>query len=105
MAETIIFEDATRRDIKATSDGKRPDDPGYWESFRTEWKAGSVGANRQTIEDAAANALAANRALIQQAKPGTATAQASAAYDAVVALARQQNGIIRLLLNRLDGTN
>lgn len=57
----------------------------------------------------ARNAVATNRTFINGAKPGTAAAQASAAYDQAKALTQQNNVIIptllrtiRLLLNTLD---
>lgn len=61
--------------------------------------------NRATIEDQARAALAANRAFLATAKPGTAAAQASQAYDQTRALTRQMNGVLRLLLGQLDGTD
>jgi hypothetical protein len=56
--------------------------------------------NRDTIEAQAVAALARNRALIADANVTTAEAVA-----AVKDHARQLNGIIRLLLNDLDGTD
>lgn len=57
----------------------------------------------------ARNAVAGNTTYIQGAKPGTAAAQASAAYDQAKALSQQNNVIIptllrtiRLLLGALD---
>lgn len=47
MPEAIIFEDAERQIIRATSDDKAPGEPGYSESTRTVWKAGSRGDRRQ----------------------------------------------------------
>jgi hypothetical protein len=61
-------------------------------------------ANSTTIRDALAQALVNNRTFIDATKPATATAQASAAYDAAVRQARQINALIRLLLGLLDGT-
>jgi hypothetical protein len=61
--------------------------------------------NDETIRDRAVAALATNKAFIDSAKPGTAAAQASAAYDQTKALTRQVNGLIRLVLGRLDGTD
>lgn len=61
-------------------------------------------ATATTIRQQAQQALAGNRTFVQAAKPGTAAAQASAAYDQAVALSRQQNGLIRLLLGQLDAT-
>lgn len=61
--------------------------------------------NDETIRSQALAALTTNRAFITTAKPSTAAAQASAAYDAAKAQARQNNGVIRLLLGLLDGTD
>lgn len=55
--------------------------------------------NRQTIEQRAVVALQANRDFIAS----TPTAAQTAAQ--VKALTKQMNGIIRLLLNQLDGTD
>ena len=56
-------------------------------------------ANRLSIEDQAVKALATNKAYINS----TPTAAQTTAE--VKALARQVNGIIRLLLNKLDATD
>ena len=56
-------------------------------------------ANRDTIEQAARQALIDNRAFVAS----TPTAAQTTAH--VKALSRQVNGVIRLLLNQLDGTN
>jgi hypothetical protein len=56
-------------------------------------------SNRDGIEAAARGALAANRAFVAST-PTTAQATAQ-----VKALSRQVNGIIRLLLGQLDGTD
>jgi len=56
--------------------------------------------NEQQIRQAAANALATNRTYI--ARPTPTTAQTTAQ---VKDLSRQNNGIIRLLLAQLDGTD
>lgn len=61
--------------------------------------------NAITLRDRAEQALATNAAFIVAAKPATAAAQASAAYDASVRHARQINGVIRLLLGKLDATD
>lgn len=55
--------------------------------------------NRDSLRDQARNALGVNRTFIAAAKPSTAAAQASAAYDASVRHARQINRVIRLLLD------
>lgn len=75
--------------------------------------------NDRTLREQAETALAANRNIISgastviaKAKPGTAAAQASQAWDhtidlarAVRALADTQNKIIRLIIGRLEGTD
>lgn len=58
--------------------------------------------NRATIEQAARNALSANRTYVQQAQ---AAKTAGVVRDQVDALTRQNNGVIRLLLGLLDGIN
>lgn len=57
-------------------------------------------ANDETIRQQAQNALANNRTYAGLASP---TAAQTAAQ--VKALTRQMNGVIRLLLNQLDGTD
>jgi predicted dinucleotide-utilizing enzyme len=59
------------------------------------------GANRRAIEERAAQALAANRAFIALGTGATAAQNAAE----IRALARQMNGVIRLLLQDLDGTD
>lgn len=54
---------------------------------------------RQTIEDAARQALTSNRAFVASSPTAAQTAAQ------VKALSRQQNGIIRLLLGALDNTD
>lgn len=56
--------------------------------------------NRTTIEGQALNALQANRDFLALATPTNAQVLAQ-----VKALTRQNNGIIRLALNKLDGIN
>lgn len=56
--------------------------------------------NRTTLEQRAANALQTNRDFLALATPTNAQVVAQ-----VKALTRQNNGIIRLLLGRLDGTD
>lgn len=58
-------------------------------------------ANRETIKAQAAAAMDVNRTFIARGTANT-TAQVR---DQTVAQSRQLNGIIRLLLNQLDGTN
>lgn len=61
--------------------------------------------NSATLRDRAEQALATNRTFIAKAKPGTAAAQASDAYDQAKALSRQNVALIRLLLGKLEGTD
>lgn len=56
-------------------------------------------ANRSTIEDQARNAFAGNRTY------AASTPTAAQTTAQVKALSRQMNGVLRLLLNELDGTN
>jgi hypothetical protein len=56
--------------------------------------------NEATIRQQAAQALATNRTFLALASPTQAQTLAE-----VKALARQNNGIIRLLLNQFDGTD
>lgn len=56
--------------------------------------------NRTTIQQQAKNALANNRTFLGIATPNNAQALAQ-----IQALTRQNQGIIRLLLNQLDATN
>lgn len=56
--------------------------------------------NRDAIEQAARQALATNRTYVALASPSAAQTAAE-----VKALARQNNGVIRLLLGLLDGTD
>lgn len=56
--------------------------------------------NGKTIEQQARQALTANRTFLALTTPNNAQAIAQ-----VQALTRQTNGIIRLLLNELDGTD
>lgn len=60
----------------------------------------TANANRTTIQTQAINALATNRTFLAIASPTNAQNAAQ-----VKALTRQNNGIIRLLLNQLDGTD
>ena len=56
--------------------------------------------NADAIRATALNALAANRTYVALATPTAAQTTAQ-----VKALTRQMNGVIRLLLNQLDGTD
>ncbi len=67
---------------------------GHW----TGVEPSPADTNRATIEQQAANALAANRTYVAS----TPTAAQVAAQSKT--LSRQVNGIIRLLLQQLDGT-
>lgn len=60
----------------------------------------TANTNRATIQTQAATALDTNRTFLAIATPTNAQTLAQ-----VKALTRQNNGIIRLLLNQLDGTN
>ena len=66
----------------------------------TELAVRAEDTNADTLRSQALDALAANRTYIAIASPSAAqnTAQAKA-------LTRQMNGVIRLLLGRLDGTD
>jgi hypothetical protein len=57
------------------------------------------GGNEQTLRDQAEQALAVNRAFV------ASTPNQAQTLAHVKALSRQSNGIIRLLLDRLDGTD
>ena len=59
-----------------------------------------VVGNEATLRDRADQALAVNRAFLAISAPTNAQTVAQ-----VKALTRQQNGIIRLLLRKLDGTD
>jgi hypothetical protein len=57
------------------------------------------------LQDKAQAALTVNTAFVSAAKPGTAAAQASAAYDQTVRVTRECTALIRLALNLLDDTS
>lgn len=59
------------------------------------------GRNVDTLRARSAAALTANATFLAAAKPGTAAAQASAAYDQTVRLTKECNAVIRLLLGLL----
>jgi hypothetical protein len=86
---------ATRsRTVETYADGVRVD-------ARTETYTTPVEFdNEETIRDRAAQALATNRTYIALANPTTAQNTAQ-----VKALSRQMNGVVRLLLGLLDGTD
>jgi hypothetical protein len=69
-------------------------------SQQVDWKPGTTPANQQSLYQQAAAALATNRTYVALASP---TAAQTAAQ--VKALSRQNNGLIRLLLGLLDGTD
>lgn len=54
-----------------------------------------TSANQAALRDKAAAAVAANLAFLNTAKPATAAAQASAAYDQAKALTRQMNAVLK----------
>jgi hypothetical protein len=56
--------------------------------------------NEATIRQQAANALATNRTFLALSSPTNAQTLAE-----VKALARQMNGVVRLLINQFDGTD
>lgn len=60
--------------------------------------------NQATLQSRAQAALTANLNFVNQAKPGTASAQASQAYDAAVTLSKECTALIRLLLDLFDST-
>lgn len=60
--------------------------------------------NEKALREKAAQALTANTAFINAAKPNTAAQVASAAYDQTKVLTRECNAVIRLLLGALDDT-
>lgn len=95
MATTIIEETDDFQVVRRTSPA------GFTDTV--EWKAGREPVeqvNERNIRDAARQALATNRTYAQRATPTAAQTTAQ-----VKALSQQQNGIIRLLLNLLDGTD
>lgn len=59
-------------------------------------------ANEDVIIDTLRQSLIVNRLFISSLKPQTAAAQASAAYDQAVKMAKQMNAIIKLKLDLLD---
>ncbi|MDQ3326853.1 MAG: hypothetical protein M3529_14395 [Actinomycetota bacterium] len=86
--------------IEVTEGEPTWDNPTVWSSVRVEYKAGSTAANDETIRQAAANALAGNRAYQALASPTAAQTTVQ-----VRALTAQVNGLARLLLGLLDGTD
>lgn len=89
------------------ADGNRVSVQWYDDSGQpiTEAAATTALTNADTIRQRAAAALQANAAFIAQAKPGTAAAQASAAYDFCVLSAKEHTALIRLFLGQLDSTS
>lgn len=61
--------------------------------------------NEGTVNTRLDEALATLATFVASAKPSTAAAQASAAYDATKLLARVAIGLIRLLRRRLDSAD
>lgn len=64
--------------------------------------AAAGASNRATLQQRALAALAVNAAFINAAKPGTAAAQASAAYDQAVRVTKECSALIRLALDIVD---
>lgn len=62
-------------------------------------------ATADTLRQQAIAAMVVNRTFIAAAKPSTAAAQASAAYDQAVRNARMLNGLARIVLDLRDGTD
>lgn len=81
------------------------DNPTVWYREHIEPAAGTPVANRAAIEQAAGAALDANRIHLASAVPGTTAARLTRLEAQVDRLTRQNNGIIRLLLGALDGTD
>lgn len=96
MSQTIIYEDAERQVVLESSDTKPKGTPGYWESTRTVWKAGSAGANRQSIEDQLDQAIAyfsgnyRNWASLSAAQKDTAAKNGQRALANLARLIRDQ---------------
>lgn len=61
----------------------------------------TYGRNLDLLRPRVALALAANATFLAAAKPGTAAAQASAAYDQATRLTKECNAVIRILLGLL----
>jgi hypothetical protein len=76
------------------------ENPTIWHSADVQWKSGTEQANHQSIQRAAQTALNANRVFLALATPTQAQNLAH-----IQALTRQNQGIIRLLLQQFDGTN
>lgn len=91
MAETVIEETEEFQLIRKESNA------GFTVEYRA--KPGTSQANRTEIETKAREALATNKAFVAST-PSTAQAVAQ-----VKSLSRQMNGVIRLLLNELGGTD
>lgn len=62
----------------------------------------SAAVNGELVKQRARLALAANAQFLAAAKPGTAAAQASAAYDQAVKLTKECTGVIRQLYGLLE---
>lgn len=65
----------------------------------------TVEVNDRTLRQQVIGHMVANRNFRAAAKPATAAAQASAAYDAAVREAAHLNALSRLVLQLLDGTD
>lgn len=92
MAEIVIAETADYRIVRNTSPA------GFTDTI--EFNPGTQGANQATLEDLARQALVTNRTYVAIASPTAAQTTVQ-----VKALSRQMNGLIRLLLGQLDGTD
>lgn len=95
----------TRWDQQGTQVERRPLTPAEAATLAAGDAQIAADANGGTLRQQALGAMVANRAFIAAAKPATAAAQASQAYDQSVALSRQMNRITRLVLGLLDGTD
>lgn len=98
MSEVILHEDTDV--ILWVEEIGSPGDPDYFYRQRREVKPGSRTANRETIRADALGALAANRNFVSLTTPTNAQVLAQ-----TKALSRQVNGIIRVLLDQLEGTD
>lgn len=98
MVERLVFEDAERRIYESTTPGW-PDQKGSSRTLRTEWQVDNETTRAEALRQRAHDALQSNRDFI------ASTPDATAVRNQVKKLSGQQNGIIRLLLNELDGTD
>lgn len=98
------YDDATRSYVKYTDKGVQESSRPYTAKENAEADARAqvnvITANRTAIETQAATTLAANKAFVGIASPTNAQSAAQ-----VKALTRQVNGIIRLVLGKLDASD